>query len=143
MKVERLALKNLILIRLNPQDDLLLGLRKAVADNGIKNAVILSGVGSVISHHYHVVSSRVNPPLQSFIAGEAPADIVNINGVVINGRVHAHVIYSNNDKAYGGHLEEGCLILTFSAITLAEVDTDFDKWDSIGYIEDLLKPSVK
>ena len=139
MKVERLALKNLIYIRLNPQDDLLLGLREAVARNGIKNAVILSGIGSVVSHNYHVVSSSVNPPLQSFIAGEAPADILNINGYVINGRIHAHVVYSDKNIAYGGHLEEGSRILTFSAITMAEVDADFDKLDSIGKIEDLLK----
>ena len=102
MKVERLALKNLILIRLNPRDDLLLGLREAVAKNGIRNAVILSGVGSVVSHHYHVVASSINPPLQSFIAGEAPADIVNINGYVINGRIHAHIVYSDKNIAYGG-----------------------------------------
>ena len=139
MKVERMALKNLVLVRLNPGDDLLVGIREAVEKNGIRNAVILSGVGSVVSHHFHVVASSVNPPMESYIAGEAPADIVNINGYVINGRVHAHITYTDKNVAYGGHLELGSKILTFSAISMAEVDTDFDKWDSIGRIEDLLK----
>lgn len=139
MRVERMALKNLVLVRLNPGDDLLAGLREATEKNEIRNAIILSGVGSVVSHHFHVVASSVNPPMESYIAGEAPADIVNLNGYVINGRVHAHITYTDKDIAYGGHLELGSRILTFSAIAMAEVDGDFDKWDSIGKIEDLRK----
>ena len=138
MKVERITLNNLILVRLNPGDDLLQALTLAAKEHNIKNAVILTGVGSVISHHYHVVASTENPPKQYYTKGEAAADIVNINGAVINGRIHAHVTYSNETVAYGGHLEDGCEILTFSLITLAEVDKDFDKWDYIGSIEDLL-----
>ena len=138
MITERHNLENLIFIRLNPRDDILLGLRKAVAENNIQNAVIFSGVGSVTSHHYHVVSSSVNPPMESYISGESPADIVNINGYVINGRIHAHIIFSNKDICYGGHLEEGTLVLTFAAISMAEVDADFNHWDSIGNFEELI-----
>jgi predicted DNA-binding protein with PD1-like motif len=137
MLVQRTTINNLSLIRLNPGDDVLAGIREAVEKNGIKNAVILSGVGSVVSHHYHVVASSVNPPKEEFIKGDKPADIVNINGMIINGRVHAHIIHSDKNIAYGGHLESGVRVLTFTVITLAEVDEDFDKWDAIGNIEEL------
>jgi predicted DNA-binding protein with PD1-like motif len=139
MVVEKTVLKTLYCVRLNPGDDILLCLREAVEKQGIKNAVILSGVGSVTSHHFHVVASLVNPPREKFTKGEKPSDIVNVNGFIINGRVHAHIIHSDKDVAFGGHLELGVKVLTFSAITIAEVDHNFDKWDSIGNIEELLK----
>lgn len=138
MKVEKVPFKNSVLVRLNPGDDLLVKLREAVKENDIRNAVILAGVGSVISHHFHVVASTTNPPKEYFSKGDAAADIVNINGMVINGRVHAHVTFSNEKVAYGGHLELGCEVLTFSVIVLAQMDTDFDKWDSIGALEELV-----
>jgi predicted DNA-binding protein with PD1-like motif len=138
MRVERKDIKDLVFMRFNPGDDLLAAIREGVEKNGIKNAVILSGVGSVISHSYHVVSSSVNPPKNEFIKGERPADIVNIDGFVINGRVHAHIIFSDTNIAYGGHLEPGTEVLTFAILTMAEVDANFDKFDTVGKIEDLL-----
>ena len=139
MKVVRVPFGNAVLVRLNPGDDVLEGLRAAVRENNIKNAVILAGVGSVISHHFHVIASTVNPPKEYFTKGDAAADILNLNGMIINGRVHAHITFSNEKVAYGGHLEKGCEVLTFSAITLAEIDADFNQWDSIGHIEELVQ----
>ncbi|GHV46520.1 hypothetical protein AGMMS49546_34680 [Spirochaetia bacterium] len=139
MLLERKSIQNLVFLRLNPGDDLLTAIREAVEKNGVRNAVILSGVGSVISHSYHVVASSVNPPRNEFVKGDRPADIVNIDGFIINGRVHAHIIFSDTNIAYGGHLELGVEVLTFAILTLAEVDANFDQWDSVGRIEDLIK----
>jgi predicted DNA-binding protein with PD1-like motif len=141
MKIERFSkndIKGLFAIRLNPGDDLLLSIRRAVSESGIQNALILSGVGSVTSHHYHVVSTPVNPPAEDFVKGDKAADIVNINGCVIDGRVHAHIIFSDKDKCFGGHLEEGVHVLTFAILSMVELDKSFQKWDTIGNIEDLL-----
>jgi predicted DNA-binding protein with PD1-like motif len=137
MRVEKREVKNLVFMRFNPGDDLLAAITEGVEKNGVKNAVILSGLGSVVSHSYHVVSSSVNPPKNEFVKGERPADIVNINGFVINGRVHAHIVFSDTNIAYGGHLESGVEVLTFAILTMAEVDADFDKYDTVGNIEDL------
>jgi predicted DNA-binding protein with PD1-like motif len=138
MLVQRHDIRNLVFVRLNPGDDVLAGLEKAVRDKGITNAVILSGVGSVTGHSYHVVGSSNLPPKNEYIQGEGPADVVNINGFVINGRIHAHIIFSGPGSSYGGHLEPGVRILTFGAVTLAEVDADFEYWDHVGKIEDKL-----
>lgn len=140
MKSIRKEVRELVFVRFNPGDDLLEGIVKAVENEKIKNAVILQGVGSVVSHSYHVVSSSVNPPKNEFVKGERPADIVNINGFVIDGRVHAHIIFSDAAVSFGGHLEPGVKVLTFAVITLAEVaEADFSSWDSIGNIEELVK----
>ena len=139
MLVDRISIKNLIAIRLNPGDDILASLNEAVKNNNIKNAVILCGLGSARSHHYHVVSTRENPPENVFTKADKASDIVNINGCVINGRVHAHIIHSDKDIAFGGHLEPGTEALTFAILVLGEVDYDFTGFDTKGNIEDLRK----
>jgi predicted DNA-binding protein with PD1-like motif len=138
MLVERIALKNLIIIRLNPGDDILYALREAAEKHRIKNAAILSGAGSAKSHHFHVVASRVNPPKEDFTKAEKASDIINISGFIINGRVHAHITHSDKDIAFGGHLEPGVEVLTFAVITLAEFDYDLNQFDHIGTIEELV-----
>jgi predicted DNA-binding protein with PD1-like motif len=139
MLVERTSIKNLIFIRLNPGDDLLAALQEGAKKHNIKNAVILCGIGSARSHHFHVVGTRENPPRNDFVKAEKASDIAGITGYIIEGRVHAHIIHSDTEIAFGGHLEPGVEVLTFAIITLAEVDYDFTGFDSIGNIEDFRK----
>jgi len=50
---------------------------------------------------------------------------------VIDGRVHAHIEFSDERNSVGGHLEEGCLVLTFTAIALADLgDVKVSNWDT-------------
>lgn len=124
--------KRTIMIRLNTGDDILLKLREAVERENIKNAAIVYGVGSVSSYHFHVISTRTNPPEEHDPSGDYPLDIVNINGLVIDGRVHAHIIFSDNKVALGGHMEPGCIVQTFSAIMMQEFDgANLTDWDAI------------
>jgi len=139
MLVERTSIKNLVFIRLNPGDDLLGALEQGARDHNIKNAVILCGIGSARSHHFHVVGTRENPPRNDFVKDDKASDIACISGYIIEGRVHAHLLHSDTEKAFGGHLHEGLEVLTFAIITLAEVDYDFTGFDSIGDIEGLRK----
>ena len=143
MLVDRLSIKNLIFIRLNPGDDILAALQEAAKTHGIKNAVILSGIGSARSHHFHVVGTRENPPRNDFVKEKKASDIVSINGFIIEGRVHAHIIHSDTESAFGGHLESGVEALTFAILTLAEVDYDFTGFDSIGNIEELRSSAAR
>ena len=132
MKGFRYDAKKLFFVRLNEDEDILISLRKAVAEHGIQNAVILMGMGSVKCYHFHVVDSAINPPSERYPKSDSAADIVNINGLVIAGRVHAHITFTDSKVAFGGHLEEGCKVLTFNVIALAEVDdADFTDWDKI------------
>jgi len=141
MLVERRPIKNLVIIRLNPGDDVLASLTEAAKKNSINNAVVLSGYGSVRTHHYHVVASRENPPENSFVKDDKASDIIDLSGCIINGRVHAHITHSDTKTAFGGHLEPGVQVLTFLCIILAEVDYDFSCFDSIGNIEELRQAS--
>ena len=120
-----------VLVRINPGDDVLLGLRQAVRDHGIRNAVILTGFGSVRHSHFHVVMSNELPPAESYPKSIQPLDVVSVGGLIIDGRVHAHIDFSDERNGFGGHLEEGCLALTFLVVALGELGAVvLSSWDT-------------
>jgi predicted DNA-binding protein with PD1-like motif len=111
--------ERVIILRFKYKTDLLLGLDSMIRQKGIKNGVILSAAGSVRGYHFHTVSNRTFPSKNVFIKDPtAPADIISMNGYVINGRAHPHITFANPDKTFGGHLEEGTEVFTFAVITI-------------------------
>jgi predicted DNA-binding protein with PD1-like motif len=133
MQTQNFTAARFVALRLDPGDDLLLSLREAVRAAGIGNAAILAGVGSLDGYHFHVVKTTNMPPGNTFVRGEGSFDILTVTGMVINGEVHAHVTFSNTQVAMGGHLEEGCRVLTFAAVLLAVTDNaNFTGWDVPG-----------
>lgn len=112
-------LERIVVLRYKFRSDLLAGLEKMVKQQKIRNAVILSGIGSLRGYHFHSVSNRDFPSKNLFLKDPTmPADIVSVNGYVIEGRVHAHLSLTHGDKAFGGHLEPGNEVFTFAIITL-------------------------
>ncbi len=114
--------KRIVVVRMKNQVDMLQGLRDAVAREKIKNAVILSGAGSLVSYHVHVVSNTTLPATEAFFKEDGPFDLLTTTGYIIDGRVHAHISFSNTQKAMGGHLESGTRVFTFAIVTLGVLD---------------------
>jgi hypothetical protein len=111
--------QRVLVLRFKYEADLLSGLERMVKEHKIRNAVILAGIGSLRSYHYHTVSNRTFPSKNIFIKDPtAPADIASMNGYIIDGRIHAHLTMTDPDKAFGGHLEPGTTVFTFAAVTL-------------------------
>jgi predicted DNA-binding protein with PD1-like motif len=116
-----------VVVRFKFNTDLLEGLEKAFDKEKISNAVILSGIGSVRGYHVHAVSNRDFPSKNVYMKDpEHPADLLGINGYVINGRVHAHVTLADDDKAFGGHLEKGTNVFTFAVATIGVFSDGID-----------------
>jgi predicted DNA-binding protein with PD1-like motif len=128
-------IQRLIVVRLSTGEDVLESIRNAVTENGIRTGAVLSGVGSVSRYRVHVVETVNLPPGDVFFGEEGPYDILCITGLVIDGRVHAHITLSDTQKALGGHLEEGCRILTFGVVLIAEIaETVLTDWDRPGQL---------
>jgi len=110
---------HILVLRYKYKSDLLQGLKRSVKEQGIVNGVILSGIGSVANYHIHSVSNSEFPSQNIYIRDtDSPADLASMNGYIIDGRVHAHVTLTNEDGAFGGHLEEGTTIFTFAIVTI-------------------------
>lgn len=124
--------QKVIIVRLKNGTDILEGLREAVAKEKIKNAVILAGIGSVTQSSFHLPVTKTFPPKDEMFGGNEVVDVISANGYVIGGRVHAHVTFSDKNRAVGGHLEPGSKVYTFIAITLGILDdkVDLSKIDS-------------
>jgi len=112
----------IVVVRLKNGTDLLAGLQKAVEKEKIKNAVIVSGIGSLTQHHVHVVNNTTFPPGETFMKEPVPSDLLNVNGYIVDGRVHAHITLSDDKKAIGGHLEPDTKVFTFAIITIGVLD---------------------
>ena len=107
--------------------DLLDGIKKMVKQENIKNAVILAGAGSVRNYQVHQVSNRDFPSKNMFVKDTtAPADLIGMNGYIINGAIHAHITLANPDKAFGGHLEPGTNVFTFAIVTIGVLNDSID-----------------
>jgi predicted DNA-binding protein with PD1-like motif len=62
----------------------------------------------------------------------APADLIGMNGYVIDGKIHAHVTLANPEKAFGGYLEPGTTVFTFAIVTLGVMNDGVD----FGHLDD-------
>jgi len=119
--------ERILILRLKHDVDLLPGLEREIKRLGIQNAVLLSGIGSVRGYHVHTVSNRSFPSRNVYVKDPlAPADIQAMNGYVIDGRVHAHVVLSNPEHSFGGHLEPETRVFTFAIITLGVLKQGLD-----------------
>lgn len=125
-------IKNVLILRFKYKADLLAGIEEMVKKHKIRNAVFLSGIGSVRNYHIHGVSNRTFPSKNMFVKDDSnPADIISLNGYVIEGRVHAHMTLADDEKAFGGHIEPGNPVFTFAIVTLGilEDNVTLDKVD--------------
>jgi hypothetical protein len=122
-----------VILRFKYQTELLSGMEKLVKEQKIKNAVILSAIGSVRNYQVHTVSNRTLPSKDTYTTDPtSPADILGMNGYVINGVIHAHMTMADPQHAFGGHLEPGTNVFTFVAVTMGVLADGID----IGRIDD-------
>lgn len=129
-------LERIVVLRFKFGADLLAGLQKMVAQEHIKNAVILSAFGSVRGYQVHQVSNRDLPSKDLFVKNPtAPADIIGMSGMVMNGHIHPHITLANADKSFGGHLEPETQVFTFAVVTLGVLDDqiDMNRFDDSSY----------
>ena len=76
----------IVIVRLKPGTDILEGLNDSIQKEKIKNAVILTGVGSLTRYHTHVVSNTTFPTTHAYVKKDGPVDLLNVSGYVIDGQ---------------------------------------------------------
>lgn len=119
--------ERVVILRFKFDTDLLAGFEKMVKQEKIKHAVILAGAGSVRGYQVHQVSNRDFPSKNMFVKDPtAPADLIGMNGYIIDGKIHAHMTLATPDKAFGGHLEPGTSVFTFAIVTIGVLNDAAD-----------------
>ena len=119
MKYGFLKAKHIVVIGLGPGEDLLGAIEKIVAREKIRDAAIFSGFGTLDRVHLHWVTTMGFPPVSHYQKKKGPFELLSVDGIIANGEIHIHIVISDTQYSYGGHLEKGTRVLYLCEIALA------------------------
>jgi predicted DNA-binding protein with PD1-like motif len=128
--------ERVVVFRFKYDTDLLAGMEKLVAEQKIRNGVILSGIGALRNYAIHHVSNRTLPNkvmIEKDLTGSA--DIISMNGYIVDQKIHAHMTLATEGKAIGGHLDPGNKVFIYAIVTVGVLpDTlDLSKFQETNY----------
>ena len=85
----------------------------------IHTGVVMTGIGSLQNAHIHTVMSNDYPPAEKYLDLEGPLEVVQFGGIIANYQPHIHIsLWDRELRYHGGHLHEGCAVLTLSEISI-------------------------
>jgi uncharacterized protein len=109
-------------LRLDQGDLLLESIRAFIQKENIQDAYIASAIGTLDCCVMHMVMTTGYPPVEHFERwDDKPLELSSIDGIIADGVPHLHMVVSDHEKAYSGHLEEGCRILYLGEIVIVEL----------------------
>nr|PZN09595.1 MAG: DNA-binding protein [Caldicoprobacter oshimai] len=112
----------IFVLRLDQGDMVLESINELIVKEGIKDAVVVSGIGTLDRCTLHMVMTTGYPPVEHFERWEdKPLELASIDGIIADGKPHLHAVVSDREKAYAGHLENGCRVLYLAEIVIVEV----------------------
>ena len=121
MEFASFDVKKLHILRVDPGEDVLLAVRRFLAESGLVQAVVTGGYGTLAAYSLHWVTHNHIPTENLYRKGTGGIEILAMNGLVVDGKPHIHVALSNPEGGFGGHLEEGCIAYVLCEIFFAEV----------------------
>ncbi len=114
--------KGLVIVSLGNGELLLESLREVAKQTGMHTGILLTGIGSLSRGRIHIVSTNEVPPEEKYFDLSGPLEVVSFAGLIAAYEPHIHIAMMDaKGRFHGGHLEEGCAILTLAEITLQHV----------------------
>jgi predicted DNA-binding protein with PD1-like motif len=111
----------IIVINLARGEKVLECIVEAVQKAGIRNGVVLGAIGSLQRAHLHRVTSLAREPVDEFVVLEKPMELASIQGIIADCHPHLHMVVSDLEKTYTGHLEPDTIVAYLVEITVAEL----------------------
>lgn len=111
--------KGKIIIRLDQGDLLLESIKDVIHDAGILDGVVISGIGTLSDAVIHRVTTTGYPAVEVFPKWkDTPIELCSISGIIAGGEPHLHMVFSDPNGSYCGHLEPGCRTLYLCEIVI-------------------------
>jgi len=111
-----------IVIHLGKGELLLESIQRALEEQGIKNAVLLSAIGSLRKLSMHIIMDTDDKATNNFLVVEKPFELCSMQGLVLDGVPHFHMVCSApGNESFCGHVEPGCEVQYLMEIALMEV----------------------
>lgn len=131
-----------VVLHLSKGELLLETITEELKRSGIRNAILTSGIGSLRKLEIHAIQKTSDEPCDYFISEKKPLELGCMQGIVLDGVPHIHIVASSPDgNVYVGHLEPGCEVQYLAELSFVEVlDMDLTRRADefgIGYIDRL------
>ncbi|MFC1485569.1 PCC domain-containing protein [Candidatus Latescibacterota bacterium] len=111
----------IVVLRFERGEKLREGIRDKLDELGIKNAVVVSAIGTFEKARFHRITSTGTGGESETITIEAPIEFSSVDGMVINGEPHFHMTFQDLDRAYSVHLEDESVVCFLAEVVLAEI----------------------
>ena len=97
------------------------GIRDKLKELGIKNAVLVSAIGTFEKARFHRIKNTNPRPESEIFEIDGPMELAAVDGIVANGEPHLHMVFQDLTRAYAAHLEDGSVVCYLAEIVLAEL----------------------
>lgn len=112
----------LVILELVRGELLIKSILDSLEEAGIKNAVVISAVGSLKKLVYHRPMDMSAAAADEIVEVKEPFEISSLTGTVIDGSAHFHFSASSPNMDCGGHLEPGTEVLYLFEVVLVELN---------------------
>jgi predicted DNA-binding protein with PD1-like motif len=110
-------------IRIDEGDDVLECVNKFIEDNKVVNGVVVSAIGTLSAGVTHYITTTDYPSSNNFYRfKDTPMEVSSVDGLIVDGAAHLHVVISDTGRVYAGHLEPGCKSLYLFEMAVIEVE---------------------
>lgn len=109
------------IIHLSKGEPLLESVRQEIKRLDIQDGVLLSAIGSLRRACFHVITTSEEESQNQYITLDKPMELGAMQGLVLAGEPHFHIIFSDLDRVYTGHLEDGCEVQYLAELSLLEL----------------------
>lgn len=110
-----------LVIHLCKGEDILKGIIDKCEELGIRNAIVVSGIGSLRQAVYHRIADIADDPTNEYLTIPGPTELCGLQGLILDGQPHLHISCCNREKAFGGHMEPGCEVQYLAEIGIIEL----------------------
>lgn len=111
----------IVIIYLQKGEKFLESISAEIERLNIKNGVLISAIGSFRKVELHIITNTEDVSVNKYVTIEKPIELSSVQGLILNGEPHFHLVCSDPDRAYTGHLEMGCEVQYLAEIALMEV----------------------
>jgi len=114
----------IIVMHLKKGELVLESITEQFAKMGIKNAVLMSSVGSFRKISFHYITKTSDEPADEFVLLEDAVELGSMQGMIINGEPHFHLVCSaaSTGRCYTGHLENGSEVQYLMELSFLVID---------------------
>jgi len=129
MKYRLSSPKRSVVVKLDPAEDLLEGMEKAIEEAGIKSGWV-NAIGGLRKATYGIYEMGGHRQIEKSTENcfELLSAFGNITLKEDKIFVHAHLIFADDEgRTHGGHLLKGCEIFPLAEIVLQETDANLHR----------------